>query len=74
MDHHGVHMVALTLTGGMPCLGRLPPKVRTSLKLLTWLPLSLHTRSFRPNRFIAGIDIPVRDPQMVFEELNRMLD
>jgi len=70
MDKHNVKMVALTLSGGMPLQWASPADGARLAQIINDAAVEAHTKF--PDRFIAGIEIPVRDPQMCLKELNRM--
>jgi aminocarboxymuconate-semialdehyde decarboxylase len=70
MDKHNVKMVALTLSGGMPWQWASPADGARLAQIINDAAVEAHTKF--PDRFIAGIEIPVRDPQMCLKELNRM--
>src|SRR5712664_2465282 len=70
MDQHGVRMVALTLSGGMPWQWASPADGAHLAQIINDAAVEAHAKF--PDRFIAGIEIPVRDPQMCLKELNRM--
>jgi len=66
MDQHGVHMVALTLSGGMPWQWASPADGAHLAQIINDAAVEAHAKF--PDRFIAGIEIPVRDPQMCLKE------
>jgi aminocarboxymuconate-semialdehyde decarboxylase len=70
MDQHGVRMVTLTLSGGMPWQWASPADGAHLAQIINDAAVEAHAKF--PDRFIAGIEIPVRDPQMCLKELNRM--
>jgi aminocarboxymuconate-semialdehyde decarboxylase len=70
MDQHGVRMVTLTLSGGMPWQWASPADGARLAQIINDAGAEAHAKF--PDRFIAGIEIPVRDPQMCLKELNRM--
>jgi aminocarboxymuconate-semialdehyde decarboxylase len=70
MDQHGVRMVTLTLSGGMPWQWASPADGAHLAQIINDAAVEAHSKF--PDRFIAGIEIPVRDPQMCLKELNRM--
>jgi aminocarboxymuconate-semialdehyde decarboxylase len=70
MDEHGVQMHTLTLNGGMPWQW-VPPDVGAHLaQILNDAAIEAHTAF--PDRFIAGIELSVRDPELALKELNRV--
>jgi aminocarboxymuconate-semialdehyde decarboxylase len=70
MDQHGVRMVTLTLSGGMPWQWASPADGAHLAQIINDAAVEAHAKF--PDRFIAGIEIPVQDPQMCLKELNRM--
>jgi aminocarboxymuconate-semialdehyde decarboxylase len=70
MDQHGVQMVVLTLSGGMPWQWASPADGAHLAQVINDAGMEAHAKF--PDRFLAGIEIPVRDPQMCLKELNRM--
>ena len=70
MDKHNVKMVALTLSGGMPWQWASAADGARLAQIINDAGVEAHAKF--PDRFIAGIEIPVRDPQMCLKELNRM--
>jgi aminocarboxymuconate-semialdehyde decarboxylase len=70
MDKHNVKMVALTLSGGMPWQWASVADSARLAQIINDAGAEAHAKF--PDRFIAGIEIPVRDPQMCLKELNRM--
>jgi aminocarboxymuconate-semialdehyde decarboxylase len=70
MDQHGVQMHLLTISGRMPWQW-VPPDVGATLaQILNDAAVEAHTAY--PDRFIAGIEMSIRDPQLALKELNRM--
>ena len=68
MDEHGVKM--LTLSGGMPWQW-VPPEVGAHLaQILNDANVAAHTAF--PDRFVGGIEVSIRDPELALQELNRM--
>ncbi len=70
MDQHGVQMVVLTLSGGMPWQWASPADGAHLAQVINDAGMEAHAKF--PDRFMAGIEIPVRDPQMCLKELNRV--
>jgi len=70
MDLHGVQMVVLTLSGGMPWQWASAIDGAHLAQVINDAGMEAHAKF--PDRFLAGIEIPVRDPQMCLKELNRM--
>ncbi len=70
MDEHGVEVHMLTLSGGMPWQW-VPPDVGAHLaQLINDAAVEAHTAF--PSRFIAAVEMSIRDPQLSLKELNRM--
>src|SRR5260370_12596383 len=70
MDQDGVQMVVLTLSGGMPWQWASPADGAHLAQVINDAGMEAHAKF--PDRFMAGIEIPVRDPQMCLKELNRV--
>src|SRR5690349_2980343 len=69
MDEHGVQMHVLTLSGGMPWQW-VPPDVGAHLaQIINDAAVEAHTAF--PDRFVAGIELSIHDPQLALKELNR---
>jgi aminocarboxymuconate-semialdehyde decarboxylase len=72
MDQHGVQMHTLTLSGAMPWQW-VPPDVGAHLaQIINDAAIEAHTAF--PDRFVAGIEMSIRDPELALKELNRMAD
>lgn len=70
MDEHGVQMHVLTLSGGMPWQW-VPPDVGAHLaQIINDAAVEAHTAF--PDRFAAGIELSIHDPQLALKELNRV--
>jgi aminocarboxymuconate-semialdehyde decarboxylase len=70
MDQHGVQMHVLTLSGGMPWQW-VPPDVGATLaQIINDANVEAHLAY--PDRFMGGIEISIRDPELSLKELNRM--
>lgn len=70
MDAHGVQMHVLTLSGGMPWQW-VPPDVGAHLaQIINDAAVEAHTAF--PERFVAGIELSIHDPQLALKELNRV--
>ncbi len=70
MDEHGVEIHVLTLSGMMPWQ-RVSPEAGVRLaRIINDAAVDAHAAF--PDRFLAGIELPVRDPQAALQELNRM--
>jgi aminocarboxymuconate-semialdehyde decarboxylase len=70
MDEHGVQMHVLTLSGGAPWQWATPEQGARLAQIVNDAAIQAHTAY--PDRFVAGIAIPVRDPVMALKELNRV--
>src|SRR5258708_30035908 len=70
MDQHGVQMVVLTLSGGMPWQWASPADGAHLAQVINDAGMEAHAKF--PDRFMAGVEIPVREPQMCLKELNRV--
>jgi len=70
MDAHGVQMHVLTLSGGMPWQWATPEQGERLARIVNDAAVEAHTAF--PDRFVAGIEIPVKDPAMALNELNRV--
>ena len=70
MDEHGVRMHVLTLDGGMPWQWVQPSDAVRLARIVNDAAVAAHQQY--PDRFIAGIELPIRQPDAAFAELNRM--
>jgi aminocarboxymuconate-semialdehyde decarboxylase len=70
MDEHGVQMHVLTLSGGAPWQWATPEQGARLAQIVNDAAIQAHTAY--PDRFVAGIAMPVRDPVMALKELNRV--
>jgi aminocarboxymuconate-semialdehyde decarboxylase len=70
MDEHGVQMHVLTLSGGMPWQWATPEQGERLAQIVNDAAVEAHTAF--PDRYVAGIEIPVKDPAMAIKELNRV--
>ena len=70
MDEHGVQTHVLTLSGGMPWQW-VPPDVGAHLAQIV-NDAAVEAHMAFPNRFAAGIELSVREPQLALKELNRV--
>jgi aminocarboxymuconate-semialdehyde decarboxylase len=70
MDEHGVQMVVLTLNGGMPWQLVSPEDGVRLAQIVNDAAGQAHEAY--PDRFIAAIEIPMRDPALALKELNRV--
>jgi len=70
MDAHGIQMHVLTLDGGMPWGWVSAPDGERLARIVNDAAVKAHTA--HPDRFIAGIEVPIREPDLSLKELNRM--
>src|SRR5438132_193305 len=70
MDEHGIQMHVLTLSGGMPWQWATPEQGVRLAQIVNDAAIEAHTAF--PDRFTAGIAMPVKDPAMALKELNRV--
>jgi predicted TIM-barrel fold metal-dependent hydrolase len=70
MNEHWVQMHVLTLSGGMPWQWATPEQGVRLAQIVNDAAIEAHTA--HPDRFVAGIAMPVKDPQMALKELNRV--
>ena len=70
MDAHGVQMHVLTLSGGMPWQWLSTERRQSLAQVINDAGMQAHQKY--PTRFMAGIEIDVRDPQGAVKEINRM--
>jgi len=70
MDEHGVRMHVLTLDGGMPWQWVQPHDAVRLARIVNDAAAAAHQKY--PDRFIAGIELPIRQADAALEELSRM--
>jgi aminocarboxymuconate-semialdehyde decarboxylase len=70
MDAHGVQIHVLTLSGGMPWEWVTPSDGHRLAQIVNDAGIAAHQKY--PTRFMAGIEMDVRDPQGALKELNRV--
>ena len=70
MDEHGVQMHVLTLNGGMPWQLVTPEEGVRLAQIVNDAGVEAHSRF--PDRFIASIELPIRDADMALKELSRV--
>jgi aminocarboxymuconate-semialdehyde decarboxylase len=70
MDEHGVKMHVLTLDGGMPWQWASEADAARLAQLVNDAAVEANTKY--PDRFLAGIELPIRYPDVALRELNRM--
>ena len=69
MDEHGVQMHCLTLSGAMPWQRTSPEQGAHLAQIINDAGIEAHMAY--PDRFVVGIEMPIRDPQLCLKELNR---
>jgi len=70
MDEHGIRMHVLTLDGGMPWQWASQADAARLAQIVNDAAVQAHMKY--PDRFIAGLELPIKYPQLALEELNRM--
>jgi aminocarboxymuconate-semialdehyde decarboxylase len=70
MDQHGVQTHTLTLSGAMPWQW-VPPDVGAHLAQII-NDAAIEANTAFPDRFVAGIEMSIRDPELALKELNRV--
>ena len=70
MDAHGVQMAVLTLNGGMPWQW-VPPEVGAHIAQVV-NDAAIKTHTAFPDRFMAGIELSIRSPELALKELDRV--
>src|SRR5579862_3674362 len=70
MDQHGVLMHCLTLSGSMPWQWTSAEQGAHLAQVINDTGIEVHQK--HPDRFVIGVEIPVRDPQLALKELNRV--
>ena len=70
MDEHGIGMHVLTLDGGMPWQWVSAADAARLARIVNDAATAAHVKY--PDRFLAGIELPIRFPELALEELNRM--
>lgn len=70
MDAHGVAMHVLTLSGGMPWQWVSPSDGARLAQIMNDAGIEAHAK--HPTRFLAAIEMDVRDPRGALQELNRV--
>jgi aminocarboxymuconate-semialdehyde decarboxylase len=69
MDDHGDQMHCMTLAGGMPWQRQTAEEGAHLAKVINDAGIEAHVQ--HPTRFVVGIELPPRDPQLALKELNR---
>ena len=70
MDQHGIEMHALTLSGAMPWWWVEPDVGAHLAQIVNDAGVEAHTAF--PDRFVAGIELSIRSPELALRELNRV--
>lgn len=70
MDAHGVKMHVLTLSGAMPWQIVKPEDGAHLAQIVNDAAIQAHMA--HPDRFVAGIEMSIRDPALAMKELNRV--
>ena len=70
MDARGIQMHVLTLSGGAPWQWATPQQGERLARIVNDAAVEAHTAF--PDRYVAGIALPVKDPVMALKELNRV--
>lgn len=70
MDARGIQMHVLTLDGGMPWQWASSADGARLAQLVNDAAVAAHLKY--PTRFMAGIEMPIREPALALRELNRM--
>jgi aminocarboxymuconate-semialdehyde decarboxylase len=70
MDEHGVLMHCLTLSGSMPWQWTTAEQGAHLAQVINDTGIEVHKK--HPDRFVIGIELPMRDPQLALKELNRV--
>jgi aminocarboxymuconate-semialdehyde decarboxylase len=70
MDDHGIQMHTLTLDGGMPWQWVSPDEGAHLAQLVNDAAVAAHAAN--PDRFIAGVEVSIRDPKLALAELDRV--
>ena len=70
MDEHGDLMHCLTLSGAMPWSRVTAQQGAELAKVINDTGIQVHMKY--PDRFVVGIELPVKDPDLALKELNRV--
>jgi aminocarboxymuconate-semialdehyde decarboxylase len=70
MDEHGDLMHCLTLSGQMPWSRVTPQQGAELAKIINDTGIQVHMKY--PERFVVGVELPVKDPELALKELNRV--
>jgi aminocarboxymuconate-semialdehyde decarboxylase len=70
MDEHEVQMHCLTLSGSMPWQWTSAEQGARLAQIINDAGIEAHKA--HPDRFVLGLEMPIRDPQLALKELNRV--
>jgi aminocarboxymuconate-semialdehyde decarboxylase len=70
MDDHGDLMHCLTLSGGMPWQKTSAQDGAHLAQVINDTGIQVHQKY--PDRFVIGVELPIRDPELALKELNRV--
>ena len=70
MDEHGDLMHCLTLSGAMPWQRTSAQQGAHLAQIINDTGIQAHQKY--PDRFVIGIELPIRDPELALKELNRV--
>jgi aminocarboxymuconate-semialdehyde decarboxylase len=70
MDDHGDLMHCLTLSGGMPWQRTSAQEGAHLAQVINDSGIQVHLKY--PDRFVIGVELPIRDPELALKELNRV--
>ena len=70
MDAHGDLMHCLTLSGAMPWQRTSAQEGAHLAQVINDVGIQVHQKY--PNRFVIGVELPIRDPELALKELNRV--
>ena len=70
MDEHGDLMHCLTLSGAMPWQRVTPQQGAHLAQVINDTGIQVHQKY--PDRFVVGVELPIRDPELALKELNRV--
>jgi aminocarboxymuconate-semialdehyde decarboxylase len=70
MDDHGDLMHCLTLSGAMPWQRTSAQEGAHLAQVINDVGIQVHQKY--PDRFVIGVELPIRDPELALKELNRV--
>jgi len=70
MDEHGDLIHCLTLSGAMPWQRVTPQQGAHLAQVINDTGIQVHQKY--PDRFVVGVELPIRDPELALKELNRV--